>query len=74
MRGPARGKGEKGRRRRAEGERASGRALLENKRRRRTDSERGHAGKLSVGALAGSGNPRITPVGGCVVKVKQKSK
>lgn len=74
MRGPAKGKEKKGRRRRAEGERASGGERVENKRWRRTDTERGHAGKLSVGALAGSGNPRIMPVGGCVVEVKQKSK
>lgn len=39
-----------------------------------TETERDHAGKLLVGALAGSGNPRIMSVGGCVVKVKQKSK
>lgn len=72
--GTAGGKRKKGRWRRAEGERASGSERVENKRRRRTDPERGHARKLSVGALAGSGNPRIMPVGGCVVEGKQKSK
>ena len=57
-----------------EGERASGREPVEDKRRRHMDPERDLAGKLLVGVLVGRGNPRIMLVGGCVVKAKQKAK
>lgn len=57
-----------------EGERASGREPVEDKSRRHMDPERDLTGKLLVGVLAGGGNPRIMPVGGCMVKLKQKAK
>ena len=38
------------------------------------DPEQDLTGKLVVGVLAGGGNPRIMPAGGCIVRVKQKAK
>lgn len=57
-----------------EGERASGREPVEDKRRRHTDPERDLAGKLLVGVLVGRGATLNYAGGGCVVKVKQKAK